>query len=156
MRQLSGVILRRTIPGLLRDFTGSTDADYVRVAGEVSEATQGRGVNLVFDTVGNPLFEAGLHSLAQRGRQVCIASTAGPQVSFNLVDFYHKEAVLKGVDSLKLSFKESGDILRELAKWIGDAKVMPPPVHVIALEEAPAAYAGIFEGAIREKQVIRF
>jgi D-arabinose 1-dehydrogenase-like Zn-dependent alcohol dehydrogenase len=60
------------------------------------------------------------------------------------------------VDSLKLSFQESGDILRELAKLIEMGKVEAPEVEVIAYEEAPAAYAKINEGQTRVKQVIRF
>jgi len=123
---------------------------------KTQELTDGRGADLVFDTVGNPLFEAGLQCLAQRGRQVCIASTADPQVNFNLVDFYHKEATLKGVDSLKLSFKESGDILKELARLIEMEKITPPAVKTISLEEAQAAYEKILIGASREKHVIRF
>ncbi len=120
------------------------------------ELTEGRGVDLVFDTVGNPLFETGLQCVAQRGRQVCIASTADPRVSFNLVDFYHKEATLKGVDSLKLSFKESGDILKELARLIEMEKITPPAVKVISLDEAPATYEKILAGSAREKHIIRF
>jgi NADPH2:quinone reductase len=120
------------------------------------ELTEGRGADLVFDTVGNPMFETGFQCLAQRGRQVCIASTADPRVSFNLVDFYHKETTLKGVDSLKLSFKESGDILKELARLIEMEKITPPIVKTIPLEEAPAIYEKILTGALREKQVIRF
>src|ERR1035441_4050094 len=51
--------------------------------------TDGKGVPLVFDTVGGPLFEPGLKCLSHRGRQVAIASHGDPRVGFNLVDFYH-------------------------------------------------------------------
>jgi NADPH:quinone reductase len=123
---------------------------------KTQELTGGRGADLVFDTVGNPLFETGLQCLAQRGRQVCIASTTDPRIGFNLVDFYHKEATLKGVDSLKLSFKESGDILKELARLIEMDKITPSAVKAIPLEEAQAAYEKILSGATREIHVIRF
>ena len=118
--------------------------------------TEGRGADLVFDTVGPPLFESGLKCLARRGRQVCIAATPGIPASFNLADFYHQEATLKGVDSLKLSFQESGDILRELAKLIEMEKVEAPGVEIIQLEQALEAYKKINEGQTRVKQVIRF
>jgi len=130
--------------------------DQENLVQKTHELTQGRGANFVLDTVGNPLFESGLQCLAQRGRQVSIASTADPKVSFNLVDFYHKESTLKGVDSLKLSFQESGDILRELAQWIERGKVAAPDVQAVSLEEAPAAYAKILEGSVKGKIVIRF
>ena len=122
---------------------------------KVKSLTDGKGVDLVFDTVGNPLFETGLKCLAQRGRQVCIASP-DPVVHFNLLDFYHKESTLKGVDSLKLSFTESGDILRELAQWIEMGKITPPKVEVVLFDQALEAYGKIASGATHEKQVIRF
>ncbi len=118
--------------------------------------TGGKGVDLVFDTVGPPLFETGLKCLAQRGRQVTISAMADPVAHFNLADFYHKELTLKGVDSLKLSFTESGDILRELARWIEMGKVIPPKVQVAPLEQALDAYQKISSGESQEKQVIRF
>jgi NADPH-dependent curcumin reductase CurA len=60
------------------------------------------------------------------------------------------------VDSLKLSFAESGGILRELAGWIGKGDITPPQVEIVPLEEAPQAYANILAGTTRLKQVIRF
>ena len=68
------------------------------------QATNGRGADVVFDLVGGQMFEASLNALAWRGRQIAISSSPEPRVSFNLVDFYHNESRLFGVDSLKLSF----------------------------------------------------
>src|SRR3984885_2031450 len=64
----------------------------------VLELTAGKGVAAVFNTVGGPLFEPALRSLKFGGRQVVISSR-DPQVSFNLVDFYHNFSRLLGVDS---------------------------------------------------------
>jgi NADPH2:quinone reductase len=122
----------------------------------VLELTGGKGASLVFDTVGGPLFEEGLKSLAHRGRQVAIASPGDPRVAFNLVDFYHKESTLVGVDTLKLSFRESGEILRQLVPLIEAGKIMPPQTITLTLEDAPAAYEKALTGAVREKQVILF
>jgi NADPH:quinone reductase-like Zn-dependent oxidoreductase len=122
----------------------------------VLELTAGKGAPLVFDTVGGPLFEAGLKSLALRGRQVCIASVGDPRVSFNLVDFYHKEGTLKGIDSLKLSFAESGEILRQLVPLIEAGKITKPMVEEIALDQALQAYEKVLAGSSSAKQVIVF
>ena len=81
----------------------------------VQELTAGKGADLILDAVGGPLFEACLESLAQRGRQIAIASAGNPHVSFNLVNFYHKEACLLGVDTLKLSPGEAAEILQGAA-----------------------------------------
>jgi NADPH:quinone reductase-like Zn-dependent oxidoreductase len=63
----------------------------------------GRGVDVVFDTVGDPMFEPALRSLRRGGRQVAISSRGEPRVSFNLIDFYHNSSRLLGVDSYGLT-----------------------------------------------------
>ena len=72
----------------------------------------------MFDVVGGVMFEKCLGALAWRGRQVAVSSSPEPRVSFNLVDFYHNESRLLGVDSLKLSFEETAEILRQLSPGI--------------------------------------
>jgi NADPH2:quinone reductase len=52
----------------------------------VFAATAGRGVDVVFDVVGGPMFEPCLKSLALRGRHIAIASNPDPRVSLNLGD----------------------------------------------------------------------
>jgi hypothetical protein len=56
--------------------------------------------------------DAAKRPLARTGvfRKEGVASAGSPQVTFNLVDFYHKERQLIGVDTLKLSFGESAEI----------------------------------------------
>jgi NADPH:quinone reductase-like Zn-dependent oxidoreductase len=122
----------------------------------VRELTEGKGANLILDVVGGPLFEACLQSLSQRGRQVAIASAGNPEVSFNLVDFYHKEASLMGVDTLKLSFGECAEILKALLPGFKEGIFLPPAVKTVTLEEAINAYQSTAEGSSREKFVIRF
>jgi NADPH:quinone reductase-like Zn-dependent oxidoreductase len=122
----------------------------------VRELTGGKGANLIFDTVGGPMFEEGLKSLAHRGRQVAISSLGDPRVSFNLVDFYHNESALVGVDSLKLSFIESGEILKQWVALIEAGKITAPKTELVSLDEAPAAYEKALNGTAHDKQVIVF
>jgi len=63
------------------DFT----IDYTRenVAQRVRELTDGKGVNVVFDSVGKDTFEASLDSLARRGLMVCVGTASGPIPPFN-------------------------------------------------------------------------
>jgi NADPH:quinone reductase len=102
--------------------------------------------------LGGRYFQPCLESLAQRGRQIAIASTGSPQVTLNLVDFYHKEARLIGLDTLELSFVESAGILKAL---LPDFKAGTPAVETISLDGALGAYREIDEG-IKKKFVIRF
>ena len=108
------------------------------------------------DVVGGPLFEPCLTSLAQRGRQIAIASTGDGRVTFNLVDFYHNEARLLGVDTLKLSFVEAAEILKSLLPGFKEGIFSPQSVEKISLDEAPSAYRAVIEGASEKKFVISF
>jgi NADPH2:quinone reductase len=119
------------------------------------EVTQGKGADLILDMVGGPSFEAINQCLAHRGRHVVIASTE-PRVAFNLVDFYHREARLIGVDTLKLSFSESAGVLREIVLLVNAGVLTPPELDSIAIEQAPYAYQAVLEGSAGRKQVIRF
>jgi len=121
----------------------------------VKELTEGKGADLILDVVGGPLFDACLHSLAQRGRQVAIASVGNPVVTFNLVDFYHREVHLIGLDTLKLSSGESAEILRGLLPGFKEGIFSAPPVKMVPLDEAIEAYRAMVEGSTTEKYVIR-
>lgn len=122
----------------------------------VKEFTAGRGADLILDVVGGPLFEPCLESLAHRGRQIAIASAGDGRVNFNLVDFYHKEARLLGLDTLKLSFAEAAEILRGLLPGFKEGIFSPPAVETVSLDDALNAYRAVMEGSSKKKFVIRF
>lgn len=122
----------------------------------VSKLTGGRGVNLIIDVVGGPLFDPCLRCLSQYGRQVAIASTGNPQVSFSLLDFYHKQAHLIGVDTLKMSAEECASILKALIPGMQNCAFIPLEIDEISLAEAPKAYEEISKGNAKTKKVIVF
>jgi NADPH:quinone reductase len=53
------------------------------VAARVKELTAGRGVDVVFDSVGKTTFMASLDSLKRRGLMVCVGTASGPIDGFN-------------------------------------------------------------------------
>jgi NADPH:quinone reductase-like Zn-dependent oxidoreductase len=121
---------------------------------KVREVTNGRGADVVFDVIGAGVFEKCLASLAHRGRQVAIASGPERRVTFDLIDFYHNESRLFGVDSIKLSFEETGAILNQLSSGL-----YPPPsneesIQVFPLAQAVQVYRDLADGRIRQKAVL--
>jgi NADPH:quinone reductase len=116
--------------------------------------TNGRGADVVLDVVGGTMFEQCLAALAWRGRQVAISSSPEPRVSFNLVNFYHNESKLLGVDSLKLSFEETAEILRRLTPGIEAGTFPPPAFETFPLEEGPRLYRDIAESRIKTKPIL--
>lgn len=130
------------------------DLETTDLAIGVRAVTNGRGAEVVFDVVGGAMFEKCLAAVAWRGRHVAISSSPEPRVSFNLVDFYHNESRLLGVDSLKLSFEETADVLRQLTPGIESGTFPPPRVETFSLEEGPRLYRDIAESKIKTKPIL--
>jgi NADPH2:quinone reductase len=124
------------------------------LADGVRAVTAGRGVDVAFDLVGGPLFAECLGSLAWRGRQVAVSSSPEPRVGFNLVDFYHNESRLIGVDSLKFSFEECAEMLGSISQRVEAGDLPPPKVDAYPLAQGPELYRAIAAGTVKGKVVI--
>jgi NADPH2:quinone reductase len=109
--------------------------------------TAGRGADVIFNAAGGPVFGIALDLLAHRGRQVEITSPTERSVMFNVVDFYHNESQLFGVDTLKRDLTASGRILEKLLPGF-DAGIYHPPVisKIMPFAEAQMAYELVAKG----------
>ena len=119
---------------------------------QVRNATGGKRADVIMDTVGGPMFEPCLVSLARKGRLVEISSPAKERrVSFDLIDFYHRESRLLGVDSRKFGVVESGSILAQLAPGFETDALRGPAsgIKTYALREGVAAYEAVARGSGR-------
>lgn len=121
---------------------------------EVKSATNGKGVDLAYDTVGGSLFEQCLKSLRIGGRQVAIASAGERRVSFDLIDFYHNLSTLFGVDSLKLTGPDIVEIMDGLRQGFELGVITPYPLKTWPLNDAVAAYTAVSKGGAPDKQVL--
>lgn len=132
------------------------DASATDVATRVRELTGGKGADIVFNTVGNPYFQAAHKSLALRGRQILIA-TIERVVPFNILEFYRGQHTYVGVDTLALSSVATGDVLRELSPGFASGHLKPFPIRpnaVLPLEGAKAAYLAV-AGSSRDRVILR-
>jgi NADPH2:quinone reductase len=96
-----------------------------------------------------------LQCLAFGGRHVAIASSPEAKVTFNLVDFYHNQSHLIGVDSIQLSFEDSGRILSSLLPYFESRDFGPQmdPVPV-GFDAVLSAYRELAEDTPRAKYVL--
>jgi NADPH:quinone reductase len=85
-----------------------------------------RGAQVIFDAVGGPLFEPALKALGHRGRQIEIPSVGDRRVSFDLVDYYHNESQLFGVDTRKRDAVASAAVLEALTPSLMIHPSRPP------------------------------
>ena len=121
---------------------------------EVRGLTDGRGVDLVLDAVGGPMFEPGLQSLRVGGRQMAIASLGNGRVEFNLVDFYHGLQRLIGVDTLKLTGPHIAKIMDALRAGFEDGDLSVSAVQTWPLDHGIDAYEAVLKGEGASKQVL--
>jgi NADPH:quinone reductase-like Zn-dependent oxidoreductase len=121
---------------------------------QVKALTDGKGADLVLDTVGGPMFEPSLKSLRLGGRQVAIASYGNGHVEFNLIEFYHNLLRLIGVDTFKLTSPEIAKIMDDLRIGFEERQLRPPPIQTWTLGQASDAYAAVEKGATSSKNVL--
>jgi NADPH:quinone reductase-like Zn-dependent oxidoreductase len=121
---------------------------------EIKALTDGKGVDLVLDSVDGPMFEPSLKSLRRGGRQVAITSTGSGRVEFNLVDFYHNLQRLIGVDTIKLTDREIANIMNHLRVVFEEGYLRPLPVQTWTLDQGIDAYEAVEKGAKSTKHIL--
>ena len=127
------------------------DASREDVAERVRALTDGRGADLVYNTVGSPYFEAANRAMAIGARQVFIA-TVERAVPFDIFAFYRGQHTYVGVDSLALDCTACALILDRLAAGFASSALRPFPVAgdaVFGLDQALLAYREVLDGARR-------
>ena len=132
------------------------DSSAIDVAERVRSLTNGRGVDIVFNTVGDPYFQAAHKSLAQAGRQILLAAV-DRIVQFNILEFYRGRHTYVGVDTLAFSSIESGAILRETLPGFASGHLKPFPIKpeaVYSLENAKSAYLATI-GSSRDRVILK-
>ena len=135
------------------DIVNSATTD---VAKRVHELTDGKGADIVFNTVGDPYFDDAHHSLAKAGRQILIAAVH-KVVKFNILEFYRGRHTYVGIDTLALSSVESAEILRSVMPGFAGGFLRPFPIaasSIYPLRDAKAAYAAVI-GSSRDRIVLR-
>ena len=103
--------------------------------------------DVVLKTVGGTTFEPSVNMLAPRGRLAVLASPGQPRVTFDLLDFYHNESRLFGVDTLKRDMSASARMLDAISPGFDDGQFDPPVIAAaMPLEAGVAAYEAVAAG----------
>src|SRR5258708_6190252 len=126
------------------------------IAARVCDLTEGKGADIVFNTVGDPYFEAANKSLALAGRQILIAAV-DKTVPFNILEFYRGRHTYVGIDTLAFSSIATGDVLREALSGFVSGHLKPYPIATNAtysLTDAKAAYLAV-SGSSRDRVILK-
>src|SRR4051812_33908414 len=118
------------------------------VATEVRRLTNGRGADVVIDSVGEQSWKASLRSLRRGGRLVVCGATSGPHVSLDLRRlFWHQWSLLGS------TLGSQGEYA-EIVRLAGEGKLWPVIYSVVPLNEAVPAYKPLLPGEHTGKLVI--
>jgi NADPH:quinone reductase len=124
--------------------------EFVMLDEHVSErvkALSGGGVDVVYDSVGGVAFETALSLVERRGRVIEISATGKRRVEFDLIDFYHNETQLLGVDSAKLGVADSAPLMTALVEGFENGALQAPVIaQSFTLEQAAEAYQAVASG----------
>ena len=126
------------------------------IAGRVRDLTDGKGADIVFNTVGDPYFEAANKSLALAGRQILIAAV-DRTVPFNILEFYRGRHTYVGIDTLAFSSIATGDVLRDALPGFVSGHLKPYPIAsnaTYSLKDARAAYLAV-SGSSRDRVILK-
>jgi NADPH:quinone reductase len=132
------------------------NSDKDDVAEKVRGLTNGKGADIVYNTVGEPYYEAGQKSLAILGRMIFIAAFK-QTVPFDIFAFYRGRHTYVGIDTLSLSSVATGEVLRELQPGFASGHLKPFPIlpsAIFSLTAAKEAYAAVL-GSSRDRMVFR-
>jgi NADPH:quinone reductase len=123
------------------------DARSPVLPGALRRLNDGRGADVVFNAAGGPYFEMALAVLGHRGRHIEITSPTQRRVTFDLVDFYHNESRLFGVDSAKRDLVASAPILENIRNGFDDGSFHAPIIaQILPLGCAQQAYELVSRG----------
>jgi NADPH:quinone reductase-like Zn-dependent oxidoreductase len=123
------------------------DATAGGVAARVRELTNGRGADVVYNTVGSAYFEAANQSMAKGATQIFIA-THDRAVPFDIFTFYRGMHTYVGIDSLALDSAASSARLDALREGFERGTLKPFPVaRAYRLDQAMEAYRLVLSGS---------
>lgn len=118
------------------------------IRAEVREHTEGRGADVVVDSVGEQTWPASLRALRPGGRLVVCGATTGPMVSLDLRRlFWHQWSILGSTLGTRQEYAA-------IVSHAAEGRLWPVIDRVVPLEEGPAAYQRLQRGDQVGKLVI--
>lgn len=105
-----------------------------KFSGKVLEYTSGKGADIVFDSVGAPVWDEAFLSLTRDGKFVDCGVTGGYMVNLNLGQLFTRQLSLLG------SFNGTKQEMRELMRAVNRGELKPVISEVLPLQDARKAH----------------
>jgi NADPH:quinone reductase-like Zn-dependent oxidoreductase len=143
------IIAGRRKPEGAEDFIDTSSGDFSEA---VLELTDGRGADMVLDTIGGPLFEPAVKSLRFGGRLTGLHSDE--RVEFDLSEIYSHDRHVTGLASVFIDGPDGAKIFDQLTPLFDRGLLTPPATATWQLENSIEAYQKVKDGAAGIKQVL--
>jgi len=128
------------------------DASSTDLPEAVLELTDGRGADVVLDTIGGALFEPAVKSLRFGGRLTGLHSHE--RVEFDPSEIYDHDRHVTGLASVFIDGPDGAKIFDQLAPLFDRGLLTPPATKTWPLENSVEAYQRVKDGAHGIKQVL--
>jgi NADPH2:quinone reductase len=115
----------------------------------VREATEGKGVQVWYETQRDPDFVRTVDLMARRGRIVIIAGRQARPV-FPVGPFYTREMALIGLAMFNATAEEQRRCAEDINRWLAEKKLHPPIGRTFRLAEAAAAHRYLEENTLQK------
>jgi NADPH:quinone reductase len=113
---------------------------------EVKRLTEGKGLQVVYDSVGQTTFDKGFNCLAPRGMMALYGQSSGPVGTFDLQILNAKGSLFVTRPSLNHHIITRAELLQrsdELLGWIRDGKLKLRTEYEFPLKDAPDAHRAL-------------
>jgi NADPH:quinone reductase-like Zn-dependent oxidoreductase len=148
-RGAESIVADRHRPDGIEHFIDTSSTD-LREA--VYELTDGRGADMVLDTVGGALFEPALTSLRFGGRLTGLHSHE--RTEFDLVEIYSYERHVTGLATVFMDGAHCANIFDQLGALFNRGVLTPPAIKSWPLQHSAEAYQTVLDGPRGIKQVL--
>jgi NADPH:quinone reductase len=136
----------------VKDLGADCAIDYKQedVVARIKEFTQGKGVNVVFETVGGDLFEAAIQSIASEGRLLPIGMASGIIPELSMMRVLAGNFAIVGTDFAHYTVHHL-DLVRqglaEILSWHQEGIFKDLKLKTMPLEQAAEAIEIVHQGA---------
>jgi NADPH2:quinone reductase len=120
-----------------------TEADF---EAETKRLTEGRGIDVVYDSVGKTTFEKSLNCLKPRGMMVLFGGSSGAVPPFDLIQLSTRGSLFVTRPTLKDYIASRADLewrAGDVFRWIAEGKLAVRAEHTYALQDAAQAQIDI-------------
>ncbi len=124
------------------------------VAKRVLELTDGKGADVILDTVGGDAFDASLNCINFEGRILAVGAASGKIPTVSILDLLVRNCSIVGVDFAAYTLKDTATVkqaLTELMAWYSEGAIKPEKPNSVTLEQTAAALGRIEKGSANGK-----